>query len=62
MGASHRRDDLRARLAQAQHDAAAMADALATIRAFNSRLAAGRAAWFWPTIAAARAQICSRMS
>jgi hypothetical protein len=38
-----------------ERDAEAMADALATIQSFNSRLAAGRVAWFWPTIAAALA-------
>ena len=55
MGINHRRDDLRLHLAHAQRDAQAMADALATIEAFNARLAGGRAAWFWPTIAAALA-------
>jgi hypothetical protein len=55
MGISHRRDDMQARTARAQRDAQAMADALATIESFNARLAAGRPAWFWPTIAAALA-------
>jgi len=55
MGMSHRRDDQRARHARLERDAAAMADARATIEEFNARLAAGREAWFWPTIAAALA-------
>src|SRR5262245_33130848 len=55
MGVNHRRDDLRARFAHAQRDANAMADARSTIEAFNARLAAGRDAGFWPTIAAALA-------
>jgi hypothetical protein len=33
----------------------AIADAQATIDVFNSRLAAGKMAWFWPTIGAALA-------
>jgi len=55
MGTNHRPDDLRARAAHAQRNAEAMADARATIEAFNSRLAAGREAWFWPTVGAALA-------
>jgi hypothetical protein len=55
MGISHRRDDMHAQTARAQRDAEAIADALATIQSFNSRLAAGRPTWFWPTIAAALA-------
>src|SRR5262245_10900086 len=53
MGMNHRRDDLRAHAARTQRDAQAMADARATIEEFNARLAAGRAAWCWPTIGAA---------
>ena len=54
MGRDHRRyDDMLAASAQAERDAAAMADALATVQTFNERLAAGRTAWFWPTIGAA---------
>jgi len=49
----HRRDDLRASLTHTRRDGEAMADARATIEAFNSRLAAGRVAWFWPTVGAA---------
>src|SRR5262245_9486775 len=55
MGMNHRGDDLRALLARTDRDATAMADARATIEEFNARLAAGREAWFWPTIAAALA-------
>jgi hypothetical protein len=38
---------------RAARDQAALADALATVEQFNSRLAVGKVAWFWPTIAAA---------
>jgi len=54
MGMS-RRDDQRASTARTDRDAAAMADARATIEEFNARLAASRAPWFWPTVAAALA-------
>src|SRR5262249_52378951 len=50
---NRRLGDIRARFAGAERDAQARADALATIEAFNARLAAGRPAWCWPTIVAA---------
>jgi len=53
MGINRRRDDIRGYMQQAERDRAALADALATVEQFNSRLAAGRTAWFWPTIGAA---------
>lgn len=55
MGTSTRRDDMLASFERAKRDREAVADALATIEQFNSRLAAGRTAWFWPTIGAALA-------
>jgi hypothetical protein len=55
MGISHRGDEMRAAIRRAERDHEAMADALATIQTFNARLAAGRPAWFWPTIGAALA-------
>jgi len=55
MGMNHRRDDPRALMARTDRDTQAMADARATIEEFNARLAAGRKAWFWPTIGAALA-------
>jgi hypothetical protein len=53
MGINRRRDDLWPSMQRAARDQAALADALVTIEEFNSRLAAGKSAWFWPTIAAA---------
>jgi hypothetical protein len=53
MGVSHRKDDIRAFMHRMARDQAALADALATVEQFNSRVAAGKVAWFWPTIAAA---------
>ena len=53
MGINRRRDDIHAYMQQAERDQAALADALATVEEFNSRVAAGRPAWFWPTIGAA---------
>ena len=53
MGINRRRDDIRGYIQQAERDRAALADALATVEQFNSRLAAGRTVWFWPTIGAA---------
>ena len=53
MGINRRRDDIRGYMQQAERDRAALADALATVEQFNSRLAAGRTVWFWPTIGAA---------
>ena len=38
-----------------ERDAEAMADALATIRSFNSACKPGRLIWFWATIVAALA-------
>src|SRR5262249_14964810 len=55
MGINHRRGDLRKRVTDAKRDAETIADARAPIAAFNARVAAGRDAWFWPTIAAALA-------
>jgi hypothetical protein len=53
MGTSTRRDDILASFERAKRDREAVADALAIIEQFNSRLDAGRTAWFWPTIGAA---------
>ena len=53
MGINRRRDDLWPSMQRAARDQAALADALVTIEEFNSRLAAGKSAWFWPTLAAA---------
>ena len=53
MGINRRRDDIRGYMQRAERDRAALADALATVEQFNSRLAAGRTAWFWPIIGAA---------
>jgi hypothetical protein len=53
MGTSTGRDDILAFFARAKRDRKAMADALATVEQFNARVAAGRTAWFWPTIGAA---------
>jgi hypothetical protein len=52
MGISHRGDNIRATMQRAARDHAALADALATVEQFNARLATGKLAWFWPTIAA----------
>jgi hypothetical protein len=53
MGINRRRDDPRAYMQRAARDQAALADALATVEEFNSRLTGGKTAWFWPTIGAA---------
>ena len=53
MGINRRRDDIQAYMQRAARDQAALADALAIVEQFNARLAAGRSAWCWPTIAAA---------
>ena len=53
MGINRRRDDIHAYMQRAAHDQAALADALATVEEFNSRLAGDRTVWFWPTIGAA---------
>src|SRR5438105_3054319 len=53
MGFNRRRDHLHAQWHDAARDQAALADALATVEQFNSRVAAGRPVWFWPTIGAA---------
>ena len=53
MGINRRRDDIRGYMQRAERDRAALADALATVEEFNSRLATGCTAWFWPTIGAA---------
>ena len=53
MGINRRCDDIRGYIQQAERDRAALADALATVEQFNSRVVAGRTAWFWPTIGAA---------
>ena len=53
MGINRRRDDIRGYMQQTERGRAALADALATVEQFNSRVAAGRTAWFWPTIGAA---------
>jgi hypothetical protein len=42
MGISHRKDDIRVFIQRAARDRAALADALATVEQFNSRVAAGR--------------------
>jgi hypothetical protein len=46
MGSSTRRDDMLASFERAKRDREAVADALATIEQFNSRLAAGRTCLF----------------
>ena|SRR5215472_12260773 len=53
MGISHRKDDIAAQIRRLERDGEAMEDALATVLAFNARVAAGRMAWSWPTIGAA---------
>jgi hypothetical protein len=53
MGINRRRGDIQAYIQRAARDQAALADALATVEEFNSRLASGRTAWFWPTIGGA---------
>jgi hypothetical protein len=53
MGVSTRRNDMRTRSHRAKLGNEAVADALATIKAFNTRLTAGRPVWAWPTIGAA---------
>jgi len=53
MGKSHRKDDIAAQIRRVERDGEAMEDALASVLAFNARLAAGRTAWSWPTIGAA---------
>ncbi len=53
MGISTRRDETHAEIKRAQLNAETLADALATVERFNSRLAAGRTIWFWPTVGAA---------
>jgi hypothetical protein len=53
MGINRRRDDIRGYMQQAERDRAALADARAMVEEFNSRVAAGRTPWFWPTIGAA---------
>src|SRR5215469_4886931 len=55
MGKSHRKDDIAAQIRRVERDGEAMEDALASVLAFNARLAAGRTAWSWPTIGAALA-------
>jgi hypothetical protein len=55
MGTNQRTPEMLARLERAARNDEAIADAQATIDVFNSRLAAGTAAWFWPTIGAALA-------
>ena len=52
MGISHRKDDIAAQIRRAERDRDAMEDALATVLAFNARVAAGKIAWSWPTIGA----------
>lgn len=51
MGVRTRFPDMRDAFERAKRDREALADALATIEQCNMRLAAGRIAWFWPTIA-----------
>src|SRR5262245_20307611 len=53
MGISRRRDDTRSLIERAERDRDAMAEAIASVQVFNARLAAGRRAWFWPTVDAA---------
>ena len=53
MATNQRRPQMLADMARAARDREAVADALATIEHFNARLAAGKPAWFWPTIGAA---------
>ena len=48
-----RNDEIRDNVERMQQAWAAERDALATVRRFNARLSAKRAAWFWPKIAAA---------
>ncbi len=53
MGVSRRNDEIRATIARMHRDREAVSDALATVELFNSRRAANKAVWFWPTIEAA---------
>jgi hypothetical protein len=48
-----RNDEIRDNVERTQQVWAAERDRLATVRRFNARLSAKRAAWFWPKIAAA---------
>jgi hypothetical protein len=50
---SRRHDELLDKVARMRREWQAQRDALATVRRFNARLSAKRAAWFWPKIAAA---------
>lgn len=52
-GRTPRSTYLREFVERARRDAEAGRDALATVQAFNARLASGRTIWSWPTIAAA---------
>ena len=57
MGTNQRTPEMLARFERAARarDDEAIADAQKTVDVFNSRLAARKAAWFWPTIGAALA-------
>lgn len=53
MGYNARNDEIRDNMERMRREREAYADALATVEQFNTRLAAKKSAWFWPTIAAA---------
>jgi hypothetical protein len=50
---SRRHDEMLENVERMQRAWEAERDALATVRRFNAKLSAKRAAWFWPKIAAA---------
>jgi hypothetical protein len=53
MGYNARNDEIHENLERMRRDREAYEDSLAIVQQFNARLSAERAAWFWPTIAAA---------
>ena len=53
MGYNARNDEIRDNVERMRREREAYEDALATVEQFNTRLAAKKSAWFWPTIAAA---------
>jgi hypothetical protein len=55
MGTNQRTPEMIAQFERTAGEREATADAQETINLFNSRLTAGKTAWFWPTIGAALA-------
>jgi hypothetical protein len=55
MGYNARNDEIHENLERMRREREACEDSLAIVRQFNARPSAKKAAWFWPTIAAALA-------